>query len=124
MEYLFTINNENKYLLIAITISAIISIILTVITLVLNYQFKVNYETSSPYECGFNPFAESRYRFDIKFYLVSILFIIFDVEIVFLFPFCHSLLVITSFSFYCVLFFLFILFLGIVIEIRKKAISF
>lgn len=44
-------------------------------------------EKISAYECGFNPFADARNKFDIKFYLVSLLFLIFDLEIIFLFPF-------------------------------------
>ena len=47
---------------------------------------KVDSEKVSPYECGFNPFEDSRTQFDVKFYLISILFIIFDLEVIFLFP--------------------------------------
>jgi len=48
-------------------------------------------EKLSPYECGFEPFADSRTKFDVRYYLVAILFIIFDLEIAFLFPWAVSL---------------------------------
>jgi NADH-quinone oxidoreductase subunit A len=52
-------------------------------------------EKLSPYECGFEPFADARSKFDVRFYLVSILFIIFDLEVAFLFPWAVSLAVLT-----------------------------
>src|SRR5216684_875071 len=50
-----------------------------------------NSEKLSPYECGFDPFADARMRFDVRYYLVAILFIIFDLEVAFLFPWAVSL---------------------------------
>lgn len=67
----------------------LINIIISIIFLGLSYyvsQKNSDKEKKSAYECGFNPFQEARIRLDIRYYLVAILFIIFDLEIVFLFP--------------------------------------
>jgi NADH-quinone oxidoreductase subunit A len=63
----------------------ILSIILFIISIFFVYQ-QGNLEKLSAYECGFNPFGDARYKFEISYYLVGILFIIFDLEITFLFP--------------------------------------
>ena len=68
-------------------------------------------EKLSAYECGFEAFDDARSKFDVKFYLVSILFIIFDLEIAFLFPWAVSLKNIGALGFYSMMFFLFFLFI-------------
>jgi NADH-quinone oxidoreductase subunit A len=73
-------------------------------------------EKLTAYECGFNPFGDSRVEFDVKFYIVAILFLIFDLEISFLFPFIVYLDYATVLGFYCMLFFLFVLTVGFVYE--------
>jgi NADH-quinone oxidoreductase subunit A len=73
-------------------------------------------EKLSAYECGFNPFEDSRNEFDIRFYIVAILFLIFDLEIGFLFPFSASLNSFEMISIMSMLFFLFILTVGFVYE--------
>jgi len=73
-------------------------------------------EKLTAYECGFNPFGDSRIEFDVKFYIVAILFLIFDLEISFLFPFIVYLDYATILGFYCMLFFLFVLTVGFVYE--------
>jgi len=73
-------------------------------------------EKVSPYECGFDPFQDTRSRFDVRFYLVAILFIIFDLEIVFLFPWAVSLGNLDFFGFLVMIFFLLILSLGFLYE--------
>ena len=77
---------------------------------------KPELEKYSPYECGFEPFEDTRIKFDIKFYLVSILFIIFDMEIVFLFPWTIVVYKIGFFGFFVMILFLIILFLGFFYE--------
>jgi NADH-quinone oxidoreductase subunit A len=83
-------------------------------------------EKNSPYECGYNPFRDARMRSDIRFYLVAILFIIFDLEIIFIFPwaltFIH-LIHISLFSYSIVLFFLFLLTVGFIYEWKKGALD-
>ena len=69
-------------------------------------------EKLTAYECGFNPLSDSRTEFDVKFYITAILFIIFDLEISFLFPFSVCLDCVSIVSFYCMLFFLFDLIIG------------
>jgi len=80
-------------------------------------------EKLTAYECGFNPFSDSRSEFDVKFYIVAILFIIFDLEISFLFPFSVCLDSITVVGFYCMLFFLFDLAIGYLYVWKKGAID-
>lgn len=80
-------------------------------------------EKLSAYECGFNPFSDSRVEFDVKFYIVAILFIIFDLEISFLFPFSVCLDSISVSGFYCMLFFLFVLTIGFFYEWKKGALD-
>ena len=76
-------------------------------------------EKLSAYECGFEPFDDSRMEFDIRFYLVAILFIIFDLEIAFLFPWAISLGKIGLFGFVSMMIFLFILTVGFIYEWKK-----
>jgi NADH-quinone oxidoreductase subunit A len=73
-------------------------------------------EKLSAYECGFSPFEDSRGEFDIRFYLVAILFIIFDLEISFLFPFAVSFDAVGAIGLWAMLFFLFVLTIGFVYE--------
>jgi NADH-quinone oxidoreductase subunit A len=80
-------------------------------------------EKLTAYECGFNPFSDSRSEFDVKFYIVAILFIIFDLEISFLFPFSVCLEQVPVCGFYCMLIFLFILTVGFLFEWKKGALD-
>ena len=80
-------------------------------------------EKLSAYECGFPPFDDARGRFDVRFYLVAILFIIFDLEVAFLFPWAVSLGNIGFFGFYSMMFFLMILTVGFIYEWKKGALD-
>ena len=80
-------------------------------------------EKLSPYECGFEAFEDSRMKFDVRFYLVAILFIIFDLEIAFLFPWAISLGKIGVFGFWSMMIFLGILTIGFIYEWRKGALE-
>lgn len=80
-------------------------------------------EKVSAYECGFDPFSDTRGRFDVRFYLVSILFIIFDLEVSFLFPWSVSLSRLDFFGFVTMMLFLLILLIGFVYEWRKGALE-
>jgi NADH-quinone oxidoreductase subunit A len=80
-------------------------------------------EKLSPYECGFEPFDDARGRFDVRFYLVAILFIIFDLEVAFLFPWAVSLGNIGMFGFWSMMFFLAILTIGFIYEWKKGALE-
>ena len=80
-------------------------------------------EKLSAYECGFEPFEDSRMEFDVRFYLVAILFIIFDLEIAFLFPWAISLGSIGLLGFISMMIFLFILTIGFIYEWKKGALD-
>lgn len=86
-------------------------------------KFKPDSEKLSAYECGFEPFGDSRSEFDVRFYLVAILFIIFDLEIAFLFPWAVSLGKIGAFGFWSMIFFLFVLTVGFIYEWKKGALD-
>ena len=80
-------------------------------------------EKLSPYECGFEAFEDSRMKFDVRYYLVAILFIIFDLEIAFLFPWAVSLDVLGTFGLVAMGVFLLILVVGFIYEWRKGALE-
>tara|TARA_B100000945_G_scaffold292209_1_gene267287 strand:- start:108 stop:476 length:369 start_codon:yes stop_codon:yes gene_type:complete len=80
-------------------------------------------EKLSAYECGFEAFSNARIEFDVRFYLVAILFIIFDLEIAFLFPWAISLGSIGILGFYSMMLFLFILTIGFIYEWKKGALE-
>ena len=80
-------------------------------------------EKISAYECGFEAFDDARSKFDVRFYLVAILFIIFDLEIAFLFPWAVSLEEIGGFGFWSMFVFLVVLTVGFVYEWRKGALE-
>ena len=80
-------------------------------------------EKLSPYECGFEAFDDARRRFDVRFYLVSILFIIFDLEVAFLFPWAVTLGKIGIFGFWSMMGFLALLTIGFVYEWKKGALE-
>ena len=80
-------------------------------------------EKLSPYECGFEAFEDSRMKFDVRYYLVAILFIIFDLEIAFLFPWAVSLDTIGKFGLISMAIFLAVLVVGFIYEWKKGALE-
>ena len=110
----------------SIIIFLIIALGLSVSFIILNFIFspkKPDPEKLSTYECGFSAFDDSRMEFDVRFYLVAILFIIFDLEIAFLFPWAISLGNIGILGFCSMMIFLFILTVGFVYEWKKGALD-
>ena len=110
----------------SIIIFLFVSLTLSVGFIVLNFLFSPknpDSEKLSAYECGFEAFGDSRMEFDVRFYLVAILFIIFDLEIAFLFPWAISLGNIGSLGFWSMMIFLFILTVGFVYEWKKGALD-
>ena len=110
----------------SIVIFIFISLLLSLGFIVLNYLFspkKPDPEKLSAYECGFEAFNDSRMEFDIRFYLVAILFIIFDLEIAFLFPWAISLGNIGALGFYSMMIFLFVLTIGFIYEWKIGALD-
>lgn len=80
-------------------------------------------EKLSPYECGFEAFEDARVKFDVRYYLVAILFIIFDLEIAFLFPWAIVLEEIGMFGFLAMMLFLGVLVVGFIYEWKKGALE-
>jgi NADH-quinone oxidoreductase subunit A len=114
--------HEYLPILIFLSIGAGIGVVL----LALGFLFgrgRKDEEKLSPYECGFDPFDDSRMKFDVRYYLVAILFIIFDLEIAFLFPWAVSLDVIGGFGLAAMAVFLTILVVGFVYEWKKGALE-
>ena len=94
--------------------------------IILNFLFSPKNpdpEKLSAYECGFEAFGDSRMEFDVRFYLVAILFIIFDLEIAFLFPWAISLGHLGALGFWSMMIFLFVLTVGFVYEWKKGALD-
>ena len=94
--------------------------------IILNFLFSPKNpdpEKLSAYECGFEAFGDSRMEFDVRFYLVAILFIIFDLEIAFLFPWAISLGNIGILGFWSMMIFLFVLTVGFIYEWKKGALD-
>ena len=94
--------------------------------IILNFLFSPKNpdpEKLSAYECGFEAFGDSRMEFDVRFYLVAILFIIFDLEIAFLFPWAISLGHLGALGFWSMMIFLFILTIGFIYEWKKGALD-
>ena len=109
-------------ILIFIIIGLGIAIFMTAIPFILG-DSKPDSEKLSAYECGFEAFDDARGRFDVRFYLVAILFIIFDLEVAFLFPWAVSLGSIGIFGFWSMMFFLLVLTIGFVYEWKKGALE-
>ena len=110
----------------SIIIFVIISLLLSIGFVLINYLASPRNpdpEKLSAYECGFEAFSDSRIQFDVRFYLVAILFIIFDLEIAFLFPWAISLGSIGLLGFYSMMIFLFTLTVGFIYEWKKGALE-
>jgi NADH-quinone oxidoreductase subunit A len=110
----------------SIVIFFFIAIVLSFSFIILNFLLAPNKpdpEKLSAYECGFEAISDSRMEFDIRFYLVAILFIIFDLEIAFLFPWAISLGNLGSLGFWSMIIFLFILTVGFIYEWKKGALD-
>ena len=110
----------------SIIIFFFISIGLSIGFIALNFLLspkKPDPEKLSAYECGFEAFSDSRMEFDVRFYLVAILFIIFDLEIAFLFPWAVSFGNLGPLGFWSMMIFLFILTVGFIYEWKKGALD-
>jgi NADH-quinone oxidoreductase subunit A len=106
-----------------VAFAVVLSVLLITISFFLAVK-KPDAEKLSPYECGFEPFGHSRQKFDIRYYLVSLLFILFDLEVVYLFPLIAvDEYVIKNGGFIIAIIFLAILAIGIIYEFSKKALE-
>ena len=105
-----------------IGVAAVIGLALLIAPFIVAYK-NPDPEKLSAYECGFNAFDDARMKFDVRFYLVSILFIIFDLEVAFLFPWAIAFKDVGAFGFWAMIVFLGVLTLGFVYEWKKGALE-
>jgi NADH:ubiquinone oxidoreductase subunit 3 (subunit A) len=110
-------------ILIYLVISTGLALVILGVSFLLGTTPKADPEKISAYECGFDPFDDARGQFEIRFYLVAILFIIFDLEVTFLFPWAVTLENQSAFGFWTMMLFLFILTVGFAYEWRKGALD-
>jgi NADH-quinone oxidoreductase subunit A len=109
-------------LVVFIAVALIIGMVLLVVPFVVAYQ-QPNPEKLSAYECGFNAFDDARMKFDVRFYLVAILFIIFDLEVSFLFPWAVAFGDLGVYGYWSMIVFLAVLTIGFVYEWKKGALE-
>lgn len=109
-------------ILIFMALSAVITLALMVVPAIIA-PHSPDSEKLSSYECGFEEFDDARMKFDVKFYLVAILFIIFDLEVAFLFPWAVAFGEVGMFGFWSMMFFLGVLTIGFIYEWRKGALE-
>jgi NADH-quinone oxidoreductase subunit A len=114
--------NDYLPLVIFFGLSLVIGLVLLIAPFAVAYQ-KPDPEKLSAYECGFNAFDDARMKFDVRFYLVAILFIIFDLEVAFLFPWAVAFKDIGWFGFTSMMIFLGVLTVGFIYEWRKGALE-
>lgn len=84
----------NSLIYLTISICLILGLLISILLIIISYSAAIHApdaEKTSPYECGFEPFEDARSRFDVRFYIVAILFLIFDMEVAYLFPWTITL---------------------------------
>jgi NADH-quinone oxidoreductase subunit A len=109
-------------LIVFIGVAGVIGLVLLVVAFIVAYQ-QPDPEKLSAYECGFNAFDDARMKFDVRFYLVAILFIIFDLEVSFLFPWAVAFGKIGLYGFWSMMIFLGVLTIGFIYEWKKGALE-
>ena len=113
-------------ILIFLIVAAAVAVVLLVLGTGIGYYFtrsRGDRAKLSPYECGFEAFEDTRMKFDVRYYLIAILFILFDLEIAFLFPWAVVLPDIGGFGFWSMMVFLGILIIGFIYEWKKGALE-
>jgi NADH-quinone oxidoreductase subunit A len=114
--------NDYLPLVIFLALAGVIGLVLLVVPFAIAYS-NPDKEKLSAYECGFNAFDDARMKFDVRFYLVAILFIIFDLEVAFLFPWAVAFKEVGLFGFWSMMVFLGVLTIGFVYEWKKGALE-
>lgn len=118
----FMIFNELYLFILWFICSFFLVMILFFVSFVFSFKNKEE-EKLTAYECGFDPFDSGRIKFDIHFFIIAILFLLFDLEILYFFPFSVNLYNFSNFSFICFLLFFWIILLGFVYEWKKGALT-
>jgi NADH-quinone oxidoreductase subunit A len=109
-------------LVIFVAVSLVIGLVLLIAPFIVAYK-QPDPEKLSAYECGFNAFDDARMKFDVRFYLVAILFIIFDLEVTFLFPWAVAFHKVGAYGFWAMMIFLGVLTIGFIYEWKKGALE-
>ena len=109
-------------LVVFIAVALVIGLALLVVPFIVAFS-SPDPEKLSAYECGFNAFDDARMKFDVRFYLVAILFIIFDLEVAFLFPWAVAFKQVGVFGFWSMMIFLGVLTIGFIYEWKKGALE-
>ena len=115
-------NEQYFYLYFYVISSFILSFILFLVAFLLSPK-KSNFEKNSSYECGFEPFSDGHIMFNIQFFIVGILFMIFDLELAYLFPWIINLGNLSLFCFFIMFCFLILLIIGFIYEWKKGALD-
>nr|AIW06069.1 NADH dehydrogenase subunit 3 [Polyrhachis dives] len=110
-------------MLFMIILFLMVSMLLLIINSLFSLKLKKNREKISPFECGFDPLSNSRMPFSIQFFLISLIFLIFDIEIVFLIPLPYLLLYFNKMTLFMSFLFLIILIFGLLIEYLEQSID-
>lgn len=116
--YIYYWKEQFTYLFLYILCSLILTSILFIVAFILSDK-DLSFEKLSTYECGFEPFGDSRLIFNIQFFIVGILFMIFDLELIYLFPWVVNLGNLSFFAFFLMFFFLILLIIGFIYEWKK-----
>jgi NADH-quinone oxidoreductase subunit A len=109
-------------LIVFVGVAAVIGLALLAAAFLIAYK-QPDPEKLSAYECGFNAFDDARMKFDVRFYLVAILFIIFDLEVTFLFPWAATFGQVGAYGFWAMMLFLAVLTIGFIYEWKKGALE-
>ena len=109
-------------LVVFVAVALVIGLAMLIVPFLVAYK-QPDAEKLSAYECGFNAFDDARMRFDVRFYLVAILFIIFDLEVSFLFPWAVAFGDVGAYGFWSMMVFLAVLTIGFIYEWKKGALE-
>lgn len=115
---------EYRNIFVFIICSFVLATILLAAVYILSFTSKVDLEKSSAYECGFQPFSETSYPFEVQFAVIAIMFLLFDIEVLYLFPLVQSLYSLYSLDLIIILGFYFLLLIGLLYEISRKVLNF
>jgi NADH:ubiquinone oxidoreductase subunit 3 (subunit A) len=115
---------EYQNIFIFITCSFVLAFVLLIAVYILGFTSKVDLEKSSAYECGFQPFSETSYPFEVQFAVIAIMFLLFDIEVLYLFPLVSSLYSLFSLDVFIIFGFYFLLLVGLLFEISRKVLDF
>lgn len=107
-----------------IVASFVLSLVLLALVYIISFTSKVDMEKSSAYECGFQPFSETNFPFEVQFALIAIMFLLFDIEVLYLFPLAQSIVTLNTIELFYIIVFFAIVILSLVYEISRSVLRF